>query len=413
MQLNGRWLVAVGLSAGLLGPGAVLAQTPPTSAVIGNELISLGVSNDAGLAMSGVGLQFAPTHAEGLASLCACNNWSITLGAAPLAQSVEQFSATDLAAVSSVLVSDAASGSTLRVTHDFHPALGAPNQYEVLVTIENLGSTTVQPGYARTLGWANGLATPGLGFDPSIATVETTPDGQALRLEVGVASIEPGASQAFRLYFGAGASADEENAGLSVNNASVVSQTNVGTTGFVFAYAQGYSSVTAGSDGSGPGGGSGGGGGGGHGSSGGGRGGRPTYSVNGTVPGVHAVLTLPNSNSQGLDTGVGRGGAGQVGNDGQSQSGASGDNHDSDSSGTGPAGQTGPLGGSDPIFTAANRQSDGPLLAATPELDSLALMGTGLVGLGGYALLRLRGRQQDRSKNGRERLDAEDKHQEP
>ena len=125
------------------------------------------------------------------------------------------------------------------------------------MTIENLGSTTVQPGYARTVGWANGLATPALGFDPSIATVETTADGQALRLEVGVASIEPGASQAFRLYFGAGASADEANAGLSVNNASVVSQTNLGTTGFVFAYAQGYPSVTAGSDGSGGGGGNG------------------------------------------------------------------------------------------------------------------------------------------------------------
>ena len=121
---DGYW--RSGCQLDCFGPGAVLAQTPATSAVIGNELISLGVSNHAGLAMSGVGLQFAPTHAEGLASRCACNNWSITLGAAPLAQSVEQFSATDLTAVSSVLVSDAASGSTLRVTHDFHPALGSP-----------------------------------------------------------------------------------------------------------------------------------------------------------------------------------------------------------------------------------------------------------------------------------------------
>ena len=110
------------------------------------------------------------------------------------------------------------------------------------------------------------------------------------------------------------------------------------------------------------------------------------------MPGGHAGLTLPNSNAQGFDTSVGRGGAGQVGNDdSQSQSGATGDNHDSDSSGTDWTGQTGPLGGSDPIFTAGNRQGDGPLLAATPEFDSLALMGTGMVAWVAMSLLRLRG----------------------
>ncbi len=34
-----------------------------------------------------------------------------------------------------------------------------------------------------------------------------------------------------------------------------------------------------------------------------------------------------------------------------------------------------------------------PSPAATPELDSLTLLGSGLLGLGGYALLRLRARR--------------------
>ncbi|HLZ27788.1 MAG TPA: hypothetical protein VKV73_10750, partial [Chloroflexota bacterium] len=52
-----------------------------------------------------------------------------------------------------------------------------------------------------------------------------------------------------------------------------------------------------------------------------------------------------------------------------------------------------------------------PQLSATPELDSLALMGSGLLGLGGYALLRLRARRSLGSKRRRERLDPKDQDQ--
>jgi hypothetical protein len=39
----------------------------------------------------------------------------------------------------------------------------------------------------------------------------------------------------------------------------------------------------------------------------------------------------------------------------------------------------------------------GPEISATPELDSIALFGTGAAGMAGYALMRLRaGRRQDK-----------------
>jgi len=41
-----------------------------------------------------------------------------------------------------------------------------------------------------------------------------------------------------------------------------------------------------------------------------------------------------------------------------------------------------------------------PSIAATPELDSLALFGAGAIGMAGYALMRLRaGRRQDKGKD--------------
>ena len=52
-----------------------------------------------------------------------------------------------------------------------------------------------------------------------------------------------------------------------------------------------------------------------------------------------------------------------------------------------------------------------PPVNATPELDSLALMGSGLLGLGGYALLRLRARRPLLLKRRRERLDTKDQDQ--
>ena len=144
MRRDWHWVAALGLSLALLGPGAALAQTPPGSAVIGSTYLALGVSSDAGLARAGTGLQYVPTSADGLANLCACSGWNLILGDTPLVESVEDFSSTTVGASSIVRVQDG--GATqLRVTHDFHPAPGSTNLYEVVVSVQNLGSATVQP----------------------------------------------------------------------------------------------------------------------------------------------------------------------------------------------------------------------------------------------------------------------------
>ena len=94
MRRNWHWIAALGLSLALLVPTAALAQTSPSSTVIGNTLLRLGVSNDASLAKTGTGLQFVPTLADGLANGCACSDWNLSLGDTPLVQSVESFTFT-------------------------------------------------------------------------------------------------------------------------------------------------------------------------------------------------------------------------------------------------------------------------------------------------------------------------------
>src|ERR1700730_1532543 len=149
MRRTWQWITTLGLSLALFAPGAALAQTPPGSAVIGNALLTLGVSSDAGLATGGTGLQFVPTRADGLAGVCACAGWTLVLGDAHLVESVEAFSFTPESASSIPRVQGGAA-TQLRVTHDFHPAPGSPNLYEIVVSVENLGNVAVQPTYTRT-----------------------------------------------------------------------------------------------------------------------------------------------------------------------------------------------------------------------------------------------------------------------
>jgi hypothetical protein len=238
------------------------ADAPPTAVVIGDGTVALGVRSDAGLARTGVGLQYAPTSANGLANLCDCPDWSLAVGETPVLQSVEAFTFSTQGARSSVRVADPSAGTNVRVVHDFHPVVGATNLYEVTVTIENLGDAIVQPRYARTLAWTNGPPDPAaVTVDPSLGTVQLTPDGRGLEFDAAVPPIGPGSTQAFRLYYGAGSSIAEASAGLDANGASQVSQASGPSAAFVFGYAAGTTPGVGG--GGSTGGGAGGGGGGG------------------------------------------------------------------------------------------------------------------------------------------------------
>ncbi len=173
------WLFRLGAMLALLAPAAAWADAPPSSVIIGNGHVTLGVGYDAGLNEAGTGLQFTPTRTEGLAQVCGCSGWSLVLGAVPTSQLLESFTFNNLGARSSVLADDVAAASRVRVIHDFHVAPYSSNLYEATVTVQNLGATTVLPSYTRTLAWAAGPPDPStLPIDPALGTLQASPDGR-------------------------------------------------------------------------------------------------------------------------------------------------------------------------------------------------------------------------------------------
>ncbi len=187
------WLFRFGLMLAVLAPTTARADAPTSSVIVGNGHVTLGVGYDAGLNEAGTGLQFVPTGTEGLAQMCVCSAWSLVVGQAPTSQMVESFTFDDLGARSSVLVDDVATASHLRVTHDFHVAPNTTNLYEVTVTVQNLGGTTVLPAYTRTLVWAAGPPDlSGLAIDPALGTVQPTTDGQGIQFAIGLPPIKAG-----------------------------------------------------------------------------------------------------------------------------------------------------------------------------------------------------------------------------
>src|SRR5712691_608841 len=189
LLMNNRlsWLFRLGTMLALFVPATAWADAPTSSVVIGNGRVALGVGYDGGLHETGTGLQFAPTRAEGLAQFCVCSGWSLLLGQASTSQVVESFTFNDLGAHSSVLADDLATASHVRVVHDFHVAPHATNLYEVTVSLQNLGGTTVVPSYSRTLVWAAGPPDPtSLLIDPWLGTLQPTADARGIQFSISL-----------------------------------------------------------------------------------------------------------------------------------------------------------------------------------------------------------------------------------
>jgi hypothetical protein len=234
-MLIAPWPIAAAMGLALLTASAVSAAELSSSAAIGNGVLALGVSSDGGLAPGGLGIKFAPTGTDGLAAPCACDA-RLRVGSSAMSQTVESFTFTESTASSSVLATDPSRGAQLRMTQDFRPSVMAPNLYEVAVTVENLGTSAVQPTYARGLTWL----TPTQEYDVALPT------------------IAPGSSVAFRLYFGAGTSLGDATSGFAPEGAALVAQLP-GATAFAFGYAAGAAPMLGSAGGSaGVGGGSGG-----------------------------------------------------------------------------------------------------------------------------------------------------------
>jgi PKD repeat protein len=138
--------------------------------IIDNGTIQLGVNPEGHLNVTdgpaslggttAVGLRYLPTNAEATAPGCLCEGW----GAADATSGVTghanvagggvtnlrliEFTSTPSTAHSVVEV-----GSTLRVTHDYHPTAATSDLYEVTVTVENISGAPVDPRYRRVMDW--------------------------------------------------------------------------------------------------------------------------------------------------------------------------------------------------------------------------------------------------------------------
>lgn len=141
-------------------------------AIIDNGVVQLGVLEQGHLGMPGgtptsgtestttVGVRYLPTNSDSTAQGCVCEGWGVAdaisgvWGAANEARdgaqnlTVESFTHTASEATSIIRV-----GDTFRVTHHYRPSAQTPNLYEVVVSVENISSSTVDLRYRRIMDW--------------------------------------------------------------------------------------------------------------------------------------------------------------------------------------------------------------------------------------------------------------------
>ena len=240
-------------------------------AIITNGTIMLGIHPEAHLNVQGgppssgtgttaVGVRYVPTGAEATAPGCLCEGWgaadsiSGVTGYANVSSdggatniSVDSFVFTSSTAVSVVKI-----GSTLQVTHDYHPSV-VPNLYEATVTIKNIGGATVEPQYRRVMDWdieptafnefvtiARGTSTNlqlshTNGFDTAnplsdncfancnVDVVDSGPNDHGALFDFEFGALTPGASVTFNIYYGAAGNETGANTALAGIGAEVYS----------------------------------------------------------------------------------------------------------------------------------------------------------------------------------------------
>jgi hypothetical protein len=232
-----------------------LSATVDDGVVIRNGPIKLGVTSFGALNVRNpgdshyeiVGLRYIfPDGTEGDSTSygCTCEGWGAgadgwpvffnTAGGSSSYQS-QVFSSTPSTAITSVVSSD----GRLKVTHDFHPS-ATENLYEVTVTLENIGTTTInEPRYRRTMDWdihptpfsecvtiqpdpstveflesadSNGFQTSNpYNFWPWVSAPFTDlgPSDHGANFNFKFDPIPPSESFSFNIYYGAGANQEE------------------------------------------------------------------------------------------------------------------------------------------------------------------------------------------------------------
>ncbi|HEV2057648.1 MAG TPA: Ig-like domain repeat protein, partial [Methylomirabilota bacterium] len=174
---------------GILASG-VRSASAGTAAIIDNGTVQMGINPAGDLNVPGgtpsgpssvtttVGLRYIPTNADALSPGCLCEGWgvanadaaTVTFGGAanestnPFAPGLVVVDAltgvtvttgkTRAESVGSAYKSVVTAGpGRVRVTHNYHPS-ASPNLYQIDITIENIGSTSIGDlRYRRVLDW--------------------------------------------------------------------------------------------------------------------------------------------------------------------------------------------------------------------------------------------------------------------
>jgi lysophospholipase L1-like esterase len=224
-----------------------------SGAVIGNGTLTLGVDRAGNVDHDGVGLRFEETGGDALIPGCWCEGWGIgdaevgVLGWASasnppsrLRGTVTSFTATTETARSVVVVDGA-----LEVVHDFAPADGTPNLYEMMLTVTNTSEDDLHPTYRRAMDWDvppqefyeyvtiagdhsallestnDGFASLDVSVPPTDLGARGTfedfgPSDQGALFDFDLGELGPGESVQLQMYYGAAAS---ENRALEVVDA--------------------------------------------------------------------------------------------------------------------------------------------------------------------------------------------------
>ena len=237
--------------------------------VISNGLIKLGVTRSGALNVdvpgdshyNVVGLRYIfPDLTEGDSTSygCLCEGWGAgadgipiffnrAAGSSSYLAGSDVFSSTPTTAISNITSSD----ERLRVTHDYHPSTSTPNLYEVIVTLENIGTTPINELlYRRNMDWDifptefaecvtiqpdpstvvfletadnNGFSS----SNPYVGSIGSAPlDTPAPFTDLGpfdhgatfnfkFNALDPGSSFSFKTYYGAGGNQEEAEGALS------------------------------------------------------------------------------------------------------------------------------------------------------------------------------------------------------
>ena len=258
MSPSSSWRGARRVLLPMLGALALLSigasNAFAAGAVVNNGTVRIGVNdygdlnyydgvNYPGAFTSTVGLRYMPTGKESTADGCTCEGWGV--GDARTHQwagANTVFGRNNLSIVSFSHTADSAvsvtkMGSTLQITHDYHPSAQTPNLYEVTVSIKNISSTNVDLRYRRTMDWDieptpfaeyvtnnggtasalllvsdNGFADENPFNNPGGVQGNITDNGPAdhgANFDFGFGTLAPGDTKTFQTYYGgAGTEAD-------------------------------------------------------------------------------------------------------------------------------------------------------------------------------------------------------------